>query len=125
MKRVFIFLIAGPLAVALIASLVFVAAGAHGPVVQYLAGALFLMTLPVAALAGTIDGFASSLPIVPRAWVTAVIGASAAGAIAFGALRCFFVPAELMYFAFGGAVCMGLCSLLANDWRRSAVPAGV
>ena len=123
MKRAVIFLVAGPLAVALVASLILAAAGVPGPVVQYIAGALFLITLPVAALAGTVDGFSASLPIALRAPVTAVFGALGAGAIAFGWLHCFFAPAALMYFPFGGAVCMGLCSLLANDydWQRLAV----
>jgi hypothetical protein len=47
MKRALIFVVAGPIAVALMASLVFAYAGAHGPVVQYIAGALFLLTAPV------------------------------------------------------------------------------
>ena len=44
MKRALIFVVAGPIAVAL---MVFAYAGAHGPVVQYIAGALFLLTAPV------------------------------------------------------------------------------
>jgi hypothetical protein len=114
-KRAVIFLAAGPVTVALIASLVFAAAGAYGPIVQYIAGALFLMTLPVAAVAGTVDGFlASRFPIALRAPLTAVLGALGAGVIAFGWLHCFFQMPELLFFPLGGAVCMGAYSLMAN-----------
>jgi hypothetical protein len=126
MKRAVIFLAASPVAVALIASLVFAVAGAHGPVVQYIAGALFLMTLPVAAVAGAVDGFvASRFPIALRAPLTAVVGAAGAGIIAFGWLHCFFQLPELLFFPLGGAVCMGACSLLSHDYgayRHSGVP---
>lgn len=128
MKRAVVFLVVGPVSVALIASLVFAAAGADGPVVQYIAGALFLMTLPVAAVAGTVDGFvARRFPIALRAPLTAVVGALGAGIIAFGWLHCFFQLPELLFFPLGGAVCMGACSLLSNNYgadQHSAVPRG-
>jgi hypothetical protein len=128
MKRALIFLAAGPAAVVLIASLALAAAGGPAIIVQYIVGALFLLTLPVVALAAAVDaGLARNFPIALRAPLTAIAGATVAGVLAFGVLHCFFPPSELMFFPLGGAVCAGACSLLANDfrpWQRCAVSTG-
>jgi hypothetical protein len=126
MKRALVFLIVGPLAVALVASLELVAAGGRGEIVQFIAMALFLLTLPVAALAGAIDGgLARTFPIVLRAPLTAIVGATAACILAFALLHCFFPPSELAFFSVGGAICMGACSLLANDYSRAQYESAV
>jgi hypothetical protein len=127
MQRAFVFLVVGPLTVALVTALALLAAGAPGSIIQFIATALLVLTVPVAAFAACVDGYlARTFPIALRAPVTAIAGAMAAGAVAYTILHCFFLPTELMFFPLGGAVCTGLCSLLANDygWKRSAVAVG-
>ncbi|MGQ0686842.1 hypothetical protein [Bradyrhizobium sp.] len=126
MKRLTVFLIVGPSAVAFIAALVLAAAGAPASLVQILPVLLFFLTFPVATLAAAVDGYlARSLPIVLRAPVTAIAGAVAASALASVLLHCFFPPSELMFVPLAGAVLAGACSLLANDygWRETATQA--
>ncbi len=127
MQRAFVFLVVRPLTVALVAALGFLVAGAPGNVVQFIATVLLVLTLPVVALAACVDGYlARTFSIALRAAVTAIAGAMAAGAVAYTMLHCFVPASELMFFPLGGAVCTGLCSLLANDfgWQRSAVTVG-
>lgn len=128
MKRAFIFVVIGPIAVALMASLILAVAGAPGPIAQYIAGTLFLLTVPVMGFASGVDGcLARRMPLALRVPLTAVAGAAGGGAVAFGLLHCFFPPAELMFFPLGGAMCAAICSLLANDHsdhERASVPAG-
>ena len=126
MKRALVFLVVGPLAVSLFASLAVVAAGGRGEIVQLIAIAFLVLTLPVAALAGAIDGgLARNYPIALRAPLTAIAGAMASCVLAFAWLYCFFPPSELVFLPLGGAICTGVCSLLANDfgWRRCSAPA--
>ena len=119
MKRAFIFVMVGPIAVALMASLALAVAGAPGPIAQYIAGTLFLLTVPVMGFAGAVDsGFARRLPFALRVPLTALAGAAGGGAIAFGLLHCFFPPSELMFVPLGGAMCAAICSLLAHDYSR-------
>jgi hypothetical protein len=125
MKRVLVFLVVGPLTVSLVASLAVVAAGARGEIVQLIAIAFFVLTLPVAALAGAIDGgLARNLPVAVRAPLTAIIGAMASCVLAFAWLHCFFPTSELVFLPLGGAICTGVSSLLANEfgWRRGSAP---
>lgn len=126
MKRAFIFVAVGPIAVALMASLILAHAGAPGPVAQYIAGTLFLLTVPVMGFAGAVDGgLARRLPLALRVPLTAIAGAAGGFVTAFGLLHCFFPPSELMFFPLGGAMCAAICSLLAHDyssWQQSAVP---
>jgi hypothetical protein len=128
MKRAFVFVVAGPIAVALMAAFVLGHAGAPGPIAQYIAGTLFLLTVPVMGFAGAVDGgLARRLPLALRVPLTAIAGAAGGGAIAFGLLHCFFPPSELMCFPLGGAMCAAICSLLANDYsdhEQASVPAG-
>jgi len=128
MKRVTVFLIVGPSAVALIAALVLAAAGAPASLVQLLPVLLFFLTFPIAALAWAVDGYlARSFPIALRAPLTAIAGAVATSALASVILHCIFPPSELMFIPLAGAVFAGACSLLANDyaWRQTAVNACV
>jgi hypothetical protein len=125
MKRTFIFLVLGPVAVAITSFSALVAAGAPGNLAQILAAALSFLTFPIAAFAGFADGYlARAFPISLRAPLTAIAGATSACALAFALLHCFFPPSELMFFPLGGAVFAGVCSLLSHDygtWRQSAV----
>ena len=126
MKRAFVFLIVGPMALALIASLVMIATGAPPSVAWLVAVAQFFLTLPVAVVAGSVDGLlARACPIPLRASLVAIVGATIAYAVAF-ALLGWFLPASDLFLA-GGAVSMGACSLLARDYgggQRPAVAAG-
>jgi len=125
MRRAFVFVVAGPIAVALMAGIVLGYAGAPGPIAQYIAGTLFLLTVPVTAFAGAVDGaLARRLPFALRATLTAIAGAAGGGAIAFGLLHYFFPPAELMFFPLGAATCAAICSLLANSgWQQASASA--
>jgi hypothetical protein len=123
MKRVFIFLVLGPLAVAITVFSALAAGGAPGNFAQFLAAALAFLTFPVAAFAGLADGcLARTFPIPLRAPLTAIIGATIACIPAFAFLHCFLPSSELMFLPVGGAVCMGLCSLLSHDYRGGQGP---
>ena len=83
MQRAFVFLIVGPVTVALVATLTLLTADASGNLVQFIAMALLLLTLPVTAVAASVDGYlARTFPIALRVLVTAVVGAMAASALA-------------------------------------------
>ena len=137
MKRPVVFLLLGPSLVAL--ALWMVAAAIAGPIdggfIAVCAMASFLLTLPVSAITGLVDGYlARGLPALLRAFLTAAVGMT----IAIGMVLALFVmifsstvPPEVM----NGALCagfflllpMGLCSLLSNDGgnqrRHSIEPA--
>jgi hypothetical protein len=127
MKRAFVFLVAGPLVVALIAALTVIGAVGPSGFAAFLATVFFFFTFAVAAIAVTIDGVLScdiSIPL--RASLTAIIGAAASFALASYLFHCLLPPLVLSLFALGGAVCMGACSLLSHDygdWQRPAVSA--
>jgi hypothetical protein len=117
MKRTLIFLVLGPVAVAITVFATLVAVGAPSNFAQFLAAALAFLTFPVAAFAGLADGvLAPTLPIPLRAPLTAIVGATLACVPAFALLHCFLPSSELMFLPLGGAVCAGLCSLLSHDY---------
>ena len=79
---------------------------------------MFFFTLPVAAITGALDTYlarAFALPL--RAPLIAAVGAIGASGLAY-ALFGWIVPTPsfLAFFAIGGAICAGLCSLLANEY---------
>jgi hypothetical protein len=131
MKRTLIFLLLGPTLVActtafmflrLSPEFVYVAASTNrslGDIPQILAMMLFLFTFLVAALTGPIDGcFARILPILWRAPLIAIAG----GIIAVGLLLVVFgdrIPDMPIRIVIGDALCMGLCSLLSNDYGNA------
>jgi hypothetical protein len=127
MKRAFVFLLLGPTLVALTPSLIIVAEGGRvgGGFVEYVAMLLFLFTLVVSAITGPIDGYlAHALPLPLRAPLAAITGAT----IAVGLVLALFtmmlphwtMPPQwlLTPFAIGGAFCMGVCSVLSNNYSR-------
>jgi len=125
MKRPVVFLLLGPSLVAL--AVWMVAAAIAGRIDDSFVGVCaitaFLLTLPVSAITGLVDGYlARGLPALLRAFLTAAFGMT----IAIGLLLALFammfsatVPPEIM----NAALCvgfflllpMGLCSLLSND----------
>ena len=137
MKRTVVFLLLGPSLAAL--ALLMLAAAIAGPIdggfIAVCAMASFLLTLPVSAITGLVDGYlARGLPALLRAFLTAAVGMT----ITIGMVLALFVmifsstvPPEVM----NGALCagfflllpMGLCSLLSNDGgnqrRHSIEPA--
>jgi hypothetical protein len=128
MKRALVFLVVGPALVATVALLALTQAGGapDGGLAKALATALFFFTLPVAALAGALDAFLVRAFAVPlRAPLIAAVGAVIASGLAFLLFNGFMPPSGLKFFAMGGAACMGLCSLLANEYglRGPAVQA--
>ncbi|WP_156438532.1 hypothetical protein [Bradyrhizobium valentinum] len=134
MKRTVMFLLLGPSLVAL--AVLMVAVAVAGPVddafVALCVTASFLITLPVSAITGLVDGYlARGLPALLRAFLTAAIGMTGAIGLVLTLFKMTFsptVPPEVM----NGALCagfflllpMGLCSLLSNDDGDRRRPAG-
>ena len=116
------FLVAGPVLVAAIAPpIIAQAAGTPAPGVARIAAiALFFFTLPVGAVAGSLDAFLARAFAIPlRAPLIAAAGAVIASGLGWIVLSCFGPPPNyLTWFAIGGAACMGACSLLANDYGQ-------
>jgi hypothetical protein len=134
MNRTVVFLLLGPSLVAL--AVLMVAVAIAGPIddafVALCAMAAFLLTLPVSAITGLVDGYlARGLPALLRAFLTAAIGMTGAIGVVLALFMMMFsptVPPEVM----NGALCagfflllpMGLCSLLSNDHGNRRRPAG-
>lgn len=118
MKRAFVFLVLGPVTVALAGLFVTAALGAPGAAAHLVAMVLFFLTLPVGAIVGTIDGCLSEvIPVGARAPVTAVMGAVTAWTLVYALIHWLTPGLSLLPVAVGGAVSMGLCSLLAHEYR--------
>ena len=128
MKRTMMFLLLGPSLVALAVWMVAVAIAGRidDAFVGICAIAAFLLTLPVSAIAGLVDGYlARALPALLRASLTAAFGTAMAIGLVLALFTMMFstpVPPEVM----NGALCagfflllpMGVCSLLSNDIGR-------
>ncbi|UPK03257.1 hypothetical protein [Bradyrhizobium sp. 170] len=88
--------------------------------------ASFLLTLPVSAIAGLVDGYlAPTLPALLRAPLTAAVGAALASGLFLTLFTMMFsrpVPPEVMNGAFCAGLFlllpMGVCSLLSNEIDR-------
>lgn len=123
MKRIFMFLVLGPVTAGIIAAFAAAAAG-QGSIAGVFAVALFFLTLPVAAVAATFDAIlARPVPVALRAPLIAILGAIVAHALAYILLHWIMPQVSLAPFAIGGAACMGLCSLLAHDCGGEQVAA--
>lgn len=118
MKRAIIFLVLGGVFTPLFIFLMMVRMGSP-KINEYavlLAILLFIVLMPIVTIGWILDELLSddfTFTILPRAILTAVVGAVAAWGWAF-----FVLPfaSDALYFATGGAVSMGVCSLLANDF---------
>ena len=116
MKRALAFLVFGPVLAAVTALLVMAkTSGADHDFAKIFAIAVFFFTLPISAITGCIDGVLSDVPVPLRAALTATAGALVASSLAFVLFSWLFPPAVWLYFAFGGATCMGACSLLVSE----------
>ena len=125
MKRPVVFLLLGPSLVAL--AVWMVAAAIAGRIDDSFIGVCaitaFLLTLPVSAITGLMDGcLVRGLPALLRAFLTAAFGMTIAIGLVLALFMMMFsptVPPEVM----NGALCagfllllpMGLCSLLSDD----------
>jgi hypothetical protein len=125
MKRTVTFILLGPSLVAL--AVLMVAAAIAGRIddgfIAVCTIASFLLTLPVSAITGLVDGYlARGLPPLLRAFLAAAIGMTGAIGLVLALFKMMFsptVPPEVM----NGALCagfflllpMGVCSLLSND----------
>jgi hypothetical protein len=118
MSRPIVFLLLGPLSVVLTT---WVAVGMpFESFVLFFAVLLFLVTFPVSAIVGVLDGqLARAIPLLLRAPLTALVGATAAMVLPRALLGP--MPQDMSIpLGLGGAFCMGLCSLLAHDYRGSS-----
>ena len=122
MKRALMFLLLGP---ALVVLATWVAVGMPpGDVVINVAVLLFLVTLPLSGIAGLIDGLLSTVfPILARVPLTATVGAMAP-LVLLAALLGPMPQGMPVPFMIGGALCAGVCSLFANDYRSQATRTG-
>jgi len=127
MKRAFVFLVAGPTLVVAV-WLLFLAAsrgGGHGlPGID--AMILFVFTFLVSVIIAPIDGYLARVLQTPlRTPLIAIAGA----AIAVGVLHVLagmisphwvLLPLWILPpFAIGGAICMGMCSLLSRNYGNT------
>lgn len=120
MKRAIVFLVAAPVLVAILGPLTLRQMSGPPPrdILQFVAVVLFFFTLPVSALAGSLDAYLARAFAAPlRAPLIAAAGAVVSSGLAFILFNWFLPPPSyLAYFAIGGAACMGLCSLLAGEY---------
>ncbi|MBR1266934.1 hypothetical protein JQ629_05360 [Bradyrhizobium sp. AUGA SZCCT0222] len=122
MNRTLVFLLLGPLSVVLTT---WVAVGMpFESFVLFFAVLLFLVTFPVSAIVGVLDGqLARAIPLLLRAPLTALVGATAAMVLPRAVLGP--LPQDMSIpFGIGGAFCMGLCSLLAHDYNAQKTRPG-
>ena len=128
MKRPVVFLLLGPSLVALAVWMVAVAIAGRidDAFVALCTTASFLLTLPVSAITGLLDGYlAPAMPAPLRAPLTAAIGAALASGLFLILFTMMFsrpVPPEIMNGAFCAGLFlllpMGVCSLLSNEIDR-------
>ena len=137
MKRPVVFLLLGPSLVAL--AVWMVAAAIAGRIDDSFIGVCaitsFLLTLPVSAITGLVDGYlARGLPALLRALLTAVVGTTGAIGLVLALFTMIFsqtAPPEIVNVAIYAGLFlllpMGVCSLLSNDdgdrQRHSIEPA--
>jgi hypothetical protein len=116
MKRAFIFLLLGPAFVVAAWLLYAVAQGAPWGTAEIVAVCLFVFTFLVAALAALLDSFlAGTLPVLVRAPLIALLGGAVPVVALLAVVGCMLPQSFLTPFGIGGALCMGVCSLLSND----------
>lgn len=118
MKRAFVFLVAAPVSVFVMVFLlgVTVFGGKSADLAALCAVVLAVVTFPMSAITGAVDGFlVRAVPIPSRVCMTAIVGAT----IASGETAVFsslLSSSIVMTLAIGAAVVMGACSLLSNDY---------
>jgi hypothetical protein len=122
MKRALVFLLLGP-ALGVLATWVAVGRPLEAAAAS-VAALFFLFTSPVSGIVGLLDGYlARPLPIMLRAPVTALVGATLA--IVLPAALLGPMPEDISTpLGLGGAIWAGVCSLLAHDYSAQATRPG-
>lgn len=122
MKRALVFLLLGP---ALVVLATWGAVGVpSGDVVINVAVLLFLLTLPLSGIAGLIDGLlATVFPVLVRVPLTATVGAMVP-LVLLAALLGPMPQWISIPFAITGALCAGVCSLLAHGYNAQKTQPG-
>jgi hypothetical protein len=112
MKRALVFLLLAPILSVLAAE---VAHGGSNDLLMLTGGFVLFCSLIVSAVSGVVDSaLVQEMPISLRAPCIAIVGAI----IAVGLMGGRVSQLELTVVAVGGALCMGLCSLLSHNYRR-------
>lgn len=113
MRRSLVFLLLGPILGVLAAE---VARGGFNEVLVPIGGVVLFCSLIVSAVSGYADSvLVEDMPILLRALCIAMVGAI----IAVGLMGGRVSQLVLIPIAAHGALCMGVCSLLSHDYRRS------
>jgi hypothetical protein len=117
MRRALVFLLLGPLAAAIAATMVLMPLPGLDPLFAVIvAVAFFFLALPVSMLAGVLDALLARRFQEPsRAALTATAGAIVVSGLICALFRGPLPPSFLAPFAIGAAACMWLSSLLAAD----------
>lgn len=117
MNRNLMFLLASPISVASTVSLIGAGSGLHLGFPRLFAAASFIFTLLVSLVTLALDGVLTrASPFVLRSPLTAIVGAMAAGGLGAVLSEGRLPPSMLVSCAIAGAFCMGVCSLLSNDY---------
>ena len=119
MKRAFVFLVVAPVSVFFTVLLLWVvAAGTRSlDFACVVAVVLSILTLPMSAICWTTDEFlVRAFPVSLRAYLTAIVGATAAMGELLAVFNSLFPTSIVMTLAIGGAVVMAACSLLSDDY---------
>ena len=116
MRRVLVFLLLGPLAVAIAVTMATIPPRTVDPGIVWTSAALvFMMTLPLSAFIGVIDScLARRVPVGLRAGLAAATGAIIPGVALYLFANCAFTPSLLLRFVICGAASAGLCALFAD-----------
>jgi hypothetical protein len=132
MNRALVFVLVGPALVALEVWMVMaLVLGIPGVFVGYLVSLLFVLALPVSAIAGLLDScLARSLPALLRAPLTAAISMTISVVFVLALLsRVETTLSSVANHVIGAGLFlllpMGVCSLLSNDWDNRRRPAVV
>jgi hypothetical protein len=123
MKRAFVFLVLAPVTVFLAALLIWVVANGTNSLDFgcLVAGALSLFALPMSAISWAADEFlARDFPLPLRAFLTAIVGATAVTAEISTVLGSLLPSSIVMALAGGGAIAMAACSLSSRDYSGRA-----
>ena len=116
MRRALVFLLLGPLAVAISVTMAIVSpAGMDPRFAELIATVIFVFTVPVSAVVGVIDSsLARRLRLAPRAGLVAAAGAIIP-CVLIGVFSRGTAPADILLpVAICGAACAWLCALLAE-----------
>lgn len=119
LRRALVFLLVGPTLAVLVALSPDVARTGFNSWLAIVGEMVFFFGLLVSAVTGLVDGMLSrTLAILLRAPLTALVGAT----VAIGVPAALFgrPPQEMsMALGIGGALCMGVCSLLSHNYRSA------